>query len=106
MKGWTKTVGNITFLTQFGFSFITPLLLCLGLCGWLSSKGVGAWVFIPGFILGFGGSAMVAYQFYLQIMSRLKKENQEEDNGGDHNNNKEVRKKTVKKKKVSFNRHE
>lgn len=105
MKGWTKAVGDITLLTQFGFSFITPLLLCLGLCGWLSSKGVGAWVFIPGFILGFGGSAMVAYKFYLQIMSRLKKEYQEENNKDSHSN-KEAARKTIKKKRTSFNRHE
>lgn len=88
MKQWTDIVKNLTILTQFGLSFITPLLLCLGLCWWLYSRvGAGGWVFIPGFFFGMGGSAMVAYKLYLSVTKGQKKEKDE------------------KKKKVSFNRH-
>lgn len=73
-------------LSQFGLSFITPLLLCLAVCWWLTAyMGMGGWVYIPGFFFGLGGSFTVAYKLYLSVMKRQKKEE--------------------KKKKVSFNRH-
>lgn len=74
MKNWADILKNITLLTQFGLSFITPLLVCLGVCWWLSSHmGVGGWVFIPGFFFGMGGSGMVAYKLYLSVITREKK---------------------------------
>ena len=86
MKQWTGIFKQITLLTQFGLSFITPLLLCLAVSWWLSSKmGLGTWVFIPGFFFGMGGSGMVAYKLYLATMKQEKKEK--------------------KKDKISFNRH-
>ena len=86
MKYWTDILRNITALTQFGLSLITPLLLCLGLSWWVSSRwSVGAWVYIPGFFFGMGGSAMVAYKLYLTVIKKDKKEK--------------------KKNKISFNRH-
>lgn len=86
MKYWTELVKNITTLTQFGLSLITPLLLCLGICMWVSQRtGIGGWIYIPGFFFGMGGSAMVAYKLYISVTKR-------------HNREK-------KKKKVSFNRH-
>ncbi len=86
MKNWADIMKNITMLTQFGFSLITPLLVCLGICWWLSSRaGVGGWIYIPGFFLGLGGSGMVAYKFSLSITASQKKEK--------------------KKPKISFNRH-
>lgn len=87
MKNWMNMVKNITMSTQFGFSLITPLLMCLGLCGFLSAKaGIGAWIFIPGFFFGLGGSGMVAWKLYLSVM----KEEEKND----------------RKQKASFNRHE
>ncbi|MBS6397951.1 MAG: AtpZ/AtpI family protein [Clostridiales bacterium] len=86
MKYWTDMMKNLTALTQFGLSLIPPLLLCLGICVWLSvSFGMSGWIYIPGFFFGMGGSAMVAYKFYLGVTIRQKKEKE--------------------KKKVSFNRH-
>ncbi|MGN1141398.1 MAG: AtpZ/AtpI family protein [Oliverpabstia sp.] len=86
MKKWADIIKYITAFTQFGLSFVTPLLLCLGVCWWLSvHTGVGGWVFIPGFFFGLGGSFMVAYKLYLSVTKREKKEK--------------------KKEKVSFNRH-
>lgn len=86
MKEWTDIFKNITILTQFGLSLITPLLLCLAFCWWLcGAAGIGGWIYILGFFFGMGGSGMVAYKFYLSAMKHQKKEE--------------------KKKKVSFNRH-
>ena len=88
MKNWADMLKNITMLTQFGLSFVTPVFLCLALCWWLNIHlGVGAWVYIPGFFFGLGGSFMVAYKLYLKIMEEQKKEDKK------------------KHKKVSFNRH-
>lgn len=88
MKQWTDIIKNITLLTQFGLSLLTPTLLCLGICWWLCSRfGLGGWVYIPGFFFGLGGSAMVAYKLYCSVMHKHKKEQKE------------------KKEKISFNRH-
>lgn len=86
MKNWADMLRNISMLTQFSLSLITPLLLCLGVCWWLSAHmGVSGWIFIPGFFFGMGGSGMVAYKLYLSVAGRQKKEK--------------------KKEKISFNRH-
>lgn len=89
MKTWSDMLKNLSLLTQFGLSLITPLLLCLALCWWLYSRfGLGSWIFIFGFFFGLGGFGTVAYKLYLSV---LKKQNQE---------------KKEKKEKVSFNRHD
>lgn len=86
MKEWADIIKNVSLLTQFGLSLMTPLLLCLGICWWLTSRFcIGGWIFIPGFFFGLGGSATVAYKLYLSETLRQKKEK--------------------KKDKVSFNRH-
>ena len=86
MKNWMDIVKNITMLTQFGLSFITPLLLCLAVCWLLNNHtGLGGWIYIPGFFFGMGGSAMVSYKLYLSVTSKK-------------NNNE-------KKTKTSFNSH-
>ena len=65
---------NITMVTQFGLSLLMPLLMCLGACWWLVTKvGLGAWVYIPGFIFGLGSSFMVAYRLYLSVLKKEEK---------------------------------
>ena len=87
MKKWTGMITNLTMLTQFGLSLVTPLFLCLALCWWLNvHTGVGGWVYILGFFFGMGGSGMVAYKLYLSVVGRQKKEDKN-------------------KRKKSFNRH-
>ena len=87
MKQWSKIIKNVTMLSQFSLSLITPLLLCLAFCWFLiSHTGVGGWIF-PGFFFGLGGSGTVAYKFYLSINRQQRKESRK------------------KKNKVSFNRH-
>lgn len=88
MKKWGNIIKNMTLLSQFSLSFITPLLLCLLICWCMStSLGIGEWIFIPGFFFGLGGSFTVAYKLYLSVTGHQKKE------------------KEKKKNKVSFNRH-
>lgn len=73
-------------LSQLGLSFITPLLMMIALCWWITSYfHVGGWVYIPGFFFGLGGSFTVAYKLYLSVMRKEKKQK--------------------KKEKISFNRH-
>ena len=86
MKQVSEMVLAVTMIKQRGLAFITPLLLCLALCWFIISKtGVGVWVYIPGFFFGMGGSATVAYKFYLSINKQQKKKH--------------------KKDKIYFNRH-
>ena len=74
LKQWSEILRNVTMLSQLGLSFITPLLLCLALCWFITSRtGVGGWVYIPGFFFGMGGSAIVAYKFYLSVNKQEKK---------------------------------
>ena len=74
LKQWSEILRNVTMLSQLGLSFITPLLLCLALCWFIISKtGVGGWIYIPGFFFGMGGSATVAYKFYLSVNKQEKK---------------------------------
>ena len=86
MKQWSEIMKNITMLSQLGLSFITPLLLCLALCWFITAKtGVGGWIYIPGFFFGMGGSGTVASKFYLSVNRQQKKSD--------------------KKDKVFFNKH-
>lgn len=88
MKRWTDIIKNLSVLTQFGLSLITPLIMCLLICWWLCGRfGLGEWIYIIGFFFGLGGSGMVAYKFYLIETKR---------------ENKKTR--AVKEKKA-FNRH-
>lgn len=87
MKQYMEIIRQLSMLSQLGLSFVTPLLLCMGLCWLLQAKaGAGAWVYIPGIILGLGSSFTVAWKFYAAVTKR------EEKRAG--------------KKKISFNRHE
>ncbi len=69
--GLSKVFKQLTLLTQFGLSLITPLLLCLLLCWYLTYRfDIGVWVYIIGFFFGLGGSFMTGYKFYLANLSK------------------------------------
>ena len=87
MKWWMDIVKNLTMLTQFSFTLVTPLLMCLCICWLLCAKAnLGGWIYIPGFFFGMGGSGMVAWKLYVSVIGKQKKEET--------------------KKHISFNRHE
>ncbi|MCR5684145.1 MAG: AtpZ/AtpI family protein [Lachnospiraceae bacterium] len=66
---------QLTLLSQLGLSLVVPLLGCLFICYWLASwLGLGGWIYIPGFILGLGSSAMTAWKFYISVILKDKKE--------------------------------
>ncbi len=82
MKQWMNLAKNLMMTTQFGFSLVTPLLLCIGLCWLLTAKaGAGGWVYLPGFLFGLGGSGMTAWKLYLAETKRDKKKEQESQRG-------------------------
>jgi len=82
MKQWMEILKQLSMLTQFALSLVTPILLCLGLCYLLTAKlHAGGWVFIPGFFFGLGGSGMVAWKFYKSVIgAQKKKENKGKKN--------------------------
>ncbi len=74
LNKWNNAMRNLALLTQLGLSLIMPLLMCLAACYLLVSRlGIGAWVYIPGFILGLGGSFMTAWKVYLSVTAKQQK---------------------------------
>ena len=87
MQNWSELIKNLTMLTQFGLSLITPLILCIGISWYLDTHtGIGGWIYIAGFFFGLGGSGMFAYKTFKKVTGKTKKK----DNS----------------KGISFNRHE
>ena len=87
-KRFSQMMRHLTLLTQLGFSLVTPLMICLGLCWWLTARfSLGGWVYIPGFFFGLGGSATTAVKMYQMITAADKKDQEAPD------------------RPVSFNRH-
>ena len=80
MKDFSKLIGQFAMVGQLGLSLLMPLLLCLFGCYLLCTKlSVGAWVYIPGFILGLGGSMTTAYKVYLSVVHREEKKKKVRD---------------------------
>lgn len=70
-----KTLISVYEISQFRVAFIMPLLVCIGICWWLSGlPGIGGWIFIPGIFFGLGGCAMTVYRLYLSVMRHQGKE--------------------------------
>lgn len=64
MKDFYKTIKILPSLGQIGLSVVVPILFCVLICYWLTTKGVGMWVYIPGFFFGLGGAAASAMKLY------------------------------------------
>ena len=65
-----QLLNNLALIGQFGLSLVIPVILCVLGCFFLVSRGLtGAWIYIPGFILGIGASFMTAYKFYLYAVN-------------------------------------
>ena len=76
----SRLIGQFAMVGQLGLSLLMPLLMCLFGCYLLVSKlSVGAWIYIPGFILGLGSSAMTAYKVYLSVVSKEEKKRKKRD---------------------------
>ncbi len=83
-------LNQFAMVGQFGLALIMPLLICVVGCYYICAHfSVGGWIYVPGFILGLGGSGMTAWKTYLAIMKKEQKTSRS----------------TRKKRGVSFNRH-
>lgn len=75
MKPYFKLFSDLALLTQFGFSLVTPVVLCVGGAFWLHARwGAPAWVIAPGFVLGFGAAASTAWHFYKRTCRKAEKD--------------------------------
>lgn len=64
-KGLHQALVYLVWVGQLGLNLITPLLLCLGGCWWLTARmGVGLWIYLVGFFLGLGSGFTNAWHFY------------------------------------------
>ncbi len=80
IKRMSEILSQFAMIGQLGLSLLMPLLLCLFACYLLYSKlSVGVWVYIPGFILGLGGSMTTAYKVYLSVIHREEKKKKEKN---------------------------
>lgn len=91
MKSIAKALEDLVWVSQLGLSLIMPLLLCMGLCYWLTTQhGVGYWVYLPAFVLGIGAGGASFWNFW-KLTQRRARQNEKE-------------RKT--NKTISFNRHD
>ena len=75
MRGWIKTVRNLTWLTQLGLSLIAPPLLCVGGAWWLQQRfSLGGWILVLGLVLGIGGMVSAAVGFYHHVQRQAKRD--------------------------------
>lgn len=78
MKDFNKISSGLVWLTQLGFSLITPPIVCTWLGAWLRDRfSLGIWVILVGLLLGIGGAIASALQFYRVAVRKAK----EDDNG-------------------------
>ena len=72
---WMKISQRLVMVGQLGLSLLMPLLLCMGACYLLNTRlGLGLWIYFFGFLLGFGGSIMTAYHFWVSVSQKAKEE--------------------------------
>lgn len=56
---------ELVWITQLGFSIISPLLVSVLGAAWLKDRfELGAWIIIVGLILGLGGAVSAGVTFY------------------------------------------
>lgn len=91
MKNRGMILKQISLLSQMGLSLVVPLLICIFLCNYLVTRfDFPAFIYIPGFFFGLGGSAASAWKIYAGIMKDTEKDT----------------KKNKTKRGTSFNIHE
>ncbi len=68
MSNWQQISQRLVMVGQLGLSLLMPLVLCLLACFWLNTRlSAPLWIYLPGFLLGLGGSFMTAYKFWLRV---------------------------------------
>ncbi len=60
-----SVIKDLTWLTQLGFSILSPLLLCILGAVWLRQRcELGLWIVFLGLILGLGGAFSAGTTFF------------------------------------------
>lgn len=60
-----EALKDLVWVTQLGFSIISPLLVCVLGSAWLRGRlGLGPWVIVVGLLLGMGGAISAGITFY------------------------------------------
>lgn len=78
MAPWMKILRDAAWLTQLGFSAITPPILCVAITYWgVSTYAWPVWSIVIALIAGLGGSAVSFWGFY-QFMMRKSTKNASE----------------------------
>lgn len=81
MKSGFSLARCLVWLTQFGFSVVSPLVICIFGAIWLSNHfGIGKWIIAVGIIAGIGG-AVSGLMSSLKTMERLSKADDKKDEG-------------------------
>lgn len=87
---WFKALRELSWLTQLGFSIVSPLLICVLGSVWLRNRfTLGRWVVIVGLLLGLGGALSAGLAFF--------RHTRQVDQGGTHKQSPPP---------VSFNEHD
>lgn len=74
MTSWMKVMKDIAWLTQLGFSAITPPILCVAVAYWLvNSLQWPTWIIIIALLFGLGGSAVSFWGFYQYMIRKSAK---------------------------------
>lgn len=75
MKPYMKLLRDLSWLTQLGFSLVTPPLVLVWLCSWLQRRfSIGSWLSVVGLLVGIVTAVCTAYQFYASTKKRWEKE--------------------------------
>lgn len=72
---------NLTFITQFGFSIISPIILMVWLGTFLRDKfNLGDWVVLAAIVLGLISAFTSAVSFFKYVYKQAKKSEESDKN--------------------------
>ncbi len=71
---------NLSFITQFGLSIISPIIIYVWLASWLKSKfSLGDWIMVAGIMLGLFSAFYSGASFFRYVLRQAKKSQEEKD---------------------------
>ena len=66
-----RVLSHFYWITQFGFSLVTPPLMCIALAIWLQKRfELGAWIILVALLLGMGAAGCTFYSFAKRFAGR------------------------------------
>ena len=71
---------NLSFLTQFGLSVVSPIIIYIWLASWLRDKfSLGDWIMAVGIVLGLFSAFYSGVSFFRYALRQAKKSQEEKD---------------------------